>query len=196
MLPILLNRFFRTFNADTAGKSEDPAVEGRARADTDLCPKMLFIYRLRPETLPEIVNQILHGGDMAEEGDFLRLICIIHTKNRLVVFLRIVAFRRCRCDFMQNRRLPLDPVQPECPHRLPLIAESADIIVIAIPGQLIGAEGVWLSVIRDIALLIHIKIRVIEPDLTMQVDGIVDRVDAVVAGMIAALIAVRDGNML
>ena len=84
----------------------------------------------------------------------------------------------------------------ECPHRLPLIAESADIIVIAVPGQLIGAEGVWLSVIRDIALLIHIKIRVIEPDLTMQVDGIVDRIDAVVAGMIAALIAVRDGNML
>ena len=29
----------------------------------------------------------------------------------------------------------------------------------------------------------------------MQVDGIVDRIDAVVAGMIAALIAVRDGNM-
>ena len=196
MLPILLNRFFRAFNPDSSGKSKYPAVEGRARADTDLCPEMLFTCRLRPETLPEIVNQILHGGDMAEKADFLRLIRIMHTKNRLVIFLRIVAFRRCRGDFMQNRRLPLDPVQPECPHRLPLIAESADIIVIAVPGQLIGAEGVWLSVIRDIALLIHIKIRVIEPDLTMQVDGIVDRIDAVVAGMIAALIAVRDGNML
>ena len=156
---------------------------------------MLFIYRLRPETLPKIVNQILHGGDMAEEGDFLRLVCIIHTKNSLVVFLRIVAFRRCHGNFVQNRRLPLNPVQPECPHRLPLIAESADIVVIAVPGQLIGTDSVRLSVIRNIALLVHIKIRVIKPDLAVQIDGIIDRVDAVVAGMIAALIAVRDGNM-
>lgn len=96
---------------------------------------------------------------------------------------------------MQNRWLPLDPVQSECPHCQPLIAESADIIVIAIPGQLIGTDGVRLSIIRNIALLIHIKICVVKPNLAVQIDGIVNHVDAVVAGMIAALVAVRDGNM-
>ena len=133
--------------------------------------------------------------EMAEKADFLRLIRIIHTKNRLVVFLRIVVVRRCHGNFMQNRRLPLDPVQPECQHCLPLIAKSADIVVIAIPGQLVGTDGVRLSIIRNIALLIYIKIRVIKPDLAVQIDGIVNHVDAVVAGMIAALVAVCDGNM-
>ena len=60
-----------------------------------------------------------------------------------------------------------------------LVRITHHIVVVAVPDQGVGAEGVFLSAVMEHTLLLHVVFDLPEPNLLMLVDGFVDGVDDV-----------------
>ena len=80
-----------------------------------------------------------------------------------------------------------DAVDAEGPHSLALIAKSAQIIVVTIPFQCIGTYRVWRTVIGRITLLIHIIVRVDEPDFSVAINRFMDGIHNVIPLLVLRL---------
>ena len=67
------------------------------------------------------------------------------------------------------------------PHLIPLIAESGEIVIVAVPDQIIRADGIGLAVIFNDMLLLVIVIEIFERDLHAGVDRFIHHIDNVVS---------------
>ena len=185
---------FGAEDADAGGELEDPGEEGRADRDLDVDAEVLGVRVDGPDTDAEMVDDRVHHVVVAEEADGL-VVSLEHAEGLFGEAADAEALRAPRGGDVQDLGDVVDAVDAEDGDFTVLVGPADDVIVVAVPGQGVGAEDIGFAAVFELPALVGAVVVIAEADPAAAVDGGVQGVGDVIDLFVARLDAIGEGGV-